>query len=142
LGSVRAGNANAELRIPWQLGQPTPPTPPRAVRSFARKKGRRECRYPPFPSAAVLRTPFCERSSRGHAPLHGAFRLGARGYNTDQTSEPSRRRCRCQICTQVVTDLSEKWLGKFLELLLSDARDLREFAPSLWTWPRHLAQGR
>src|SRR6266702_1619782 len=81
LGSVRAANANAELRIPRQLDQPAQLTPPRAVRFFARKKGRRECRYPPFRSAGPLRTPFCERSSRGHAPLQGAFRFGAPGYN-------------------------------------------------------------
>jgi len=40
----------------------------------------------------------------------------------------------------MVTDLSEKWLSKFLELLLSDASDLREFGFSLWICPRHLAQ--
>src|SRR6266567_2106377 len=140
LGSVRAANANAELRIPRQLDQPAQSTPPRAVRFFARKKPRQACRHPHLPSVGLLRTPFCERSSKGHAPLQGAFRVEARGYNTNQTSEHSRRRCHCQICMQVVTDLSEKWLRKFLKLLLSDASNLREFAFSLWTCPRHLAQ--
>src|SRR6266700_1665564 len=79
LGSVRAANANAELRIPRQLDQPMQSTPPRAVRLFARKKARQACRHPCLLSAGPLRTPFCERSSRGHAPLQGAFRLGARG---------------------------------------------------------------
>src|SRR6266516_1664090 len=85
LGSVRAANANAELRIPRQLDQPAQLTPPRAVRFFDRKKGRRECRYPPFPSAGLLHTPFCERSSRGHAPLH-------RRVRTFATKMPSPRR--------------------------------------------------
>src|SRR5205814_2623455 len=48
--------------------------------------------------------------------------------------------CRCQIRAQVVTDLSEKWIRKFLELLLPDARNLCELAFTLWTCPRHLAQ--
>src|SRR6266550_8625284 len=69
LGSGRAANANAELRIPRQLDQPTQSTPPRAVRFFARKKERRGRRYPRLPSAALLRAPSRERSSRGHAPF-------------------------------------------------------------------------
>src|SRR6266478_7870661 len=69
LGSVRAARANAELRIPRQLDQLTQPTPPRAVRFFPRKKGWRECRHPPFPSAGLLRAPSRGRSSRGHAPF-------------------------------------------------------------------------
>src|SRR5437763_7044154 len=69
LGSVRAANANAELRIPRQLAQPTQSTPPCAVRFFARKKARQACRHPCLLSAGLLRTPFCERSSRGHAPF-------------------------------------------------------------------------
>src|SRR6266566_2261231 len=81
LGSVRAANANAELRIPRQLDQPTQSTPPRAVRFFARKKPRQACRHPHLPSAGLLRIPFRERSSRGHAPLQGVFRFGAPGYN-------------------------------------------------------------
>src|SRR5882724_2126212 len=81
LGSVRAANANAELRIPRQLDQPTQSAPPRAVRFFARKKPQQACRHPHLPSAGLLRTPFCERSSRGHAPLQGVFRFGAPGYN-------------------------------------------------------------
>src|SRR5207249_11742320 len=68
LGLVRAANANAELRIPRQLGQPTRPAPPRAVRFFARKKARQACRHPCLLSAGLLRPPFRERSSRGHAP--------------------------------------------------------------------------
>src|SRR5881296_413443 len=127
LGSVRAANANAELRIPRQLDQPAQLTPPRAVRFFARKKARQACRYPHLPSAGPLRTPFCERSSRGHALL-------------PDPSERSRRRCHRRAGAKVFTDLSQEWLGKFLELLLSDARDLREFAFTLWTCPRHLAQ--
>src|SRR5881227_4124763 len=55
-------------------------------------------------------------------------------------SERSRRRCHRRAGAKVFTDLSQEWLGKFLELLLSDARDLREFAFTLWTCPRHLAQ--
>jgi len=42
----------------------------------------------------------------------------------------------------VLTDLSQEWLRKFLEFLLSDARDLRELTLALWTRPRHLAQCR
>src|SRR5438874_5991487 len=45
LGSVRAARANAELRIPRQLDQPTQSTPPRGVQFFARKKVWRECRH-------------------------------------------------------------------------------------------------
>src|SRR5438067_3161460 len=78
LGSVRAANAHAELRIPRQLAQPTQSAPPCAVRLFARKKARQACRHPCLLSAGLLRRPFRERSSRGHAPLHRAFRLGAR----------------------------------------------------------------
>jgi len=81
LGSVRAARANAELRIPRQLDRPTQSPLPRAVRFFAKKKGWRKCRHPPFPSAGLLRTPFCERSSRGHAHYKGRSKL-KRGATT------------------------------------------------------------
>src|SRR5438046_9207117 len=55
-------------------------------------------------------------------------------------SERSRRRCHGRARAKVLTDLSQEWLGKVLELVLSDARDLREFAFSLWRCPRHLEQ--
>src|SRR5437868_11084356 len=72
LGSVRAANANADLRIPRQPDQLRRATPPRAARFFARKKERRGRRYPRVPSAALLRAPSRERSSRGHAPFFKA----------------------------------------------------------------------
>src|SRR5947199_10824179 len=69
LGSVRAANANAELRIPRQLEQPAQLTPPRAVRFFARQKARQTSRYAHLQSADPLHTPFDERTSRDNAPL-------------------------------------------------------------------------
>src|SRR5437870_3508543 len=81
LESVRTAKTDAALRKQWQLDRLKRPAPPRAVRFFARKKARQACRHPHLLSADLLRTPFCERSSRGHAPFPGAFRLGARGYN-------------------------------------------------------------
>src|SRR5947207_14442369 len=65
LGSVRAANANAELRIPRQLDQPAQLTPPRAVRFFARMKSRQACRYQHLAQAIPLRSPFCPRSRLG-----------------------------------------------------------------------------
>src|SRR5438105_10375226 len=58
----------------------------------------------------------------------------------NKMSEHLRRSCHRRFRTLVFLDLSQKWLRKFLELLLSDARDLREFAFSWWAYPRHLAQ--
>src|SRR4029077_8470187 len=63
---IRTANANAELRRPRQLYKSTRATPQRAGLFFARKEERPERRYPRLPSAARLRTPSCERSSRGH----------------------------------------------------------------------------
>src|SRR5439155_17525227 len=94
--------------------------------------------YPHLLSAGLLCTPFRERSSRGHAPLQG--HLDNKRVCRNKTSEHSRRRCHCQVRAKVFTDLSQEWFRKFLELLLSDARELREFAFSVWTCPRHLAQ--
>src|SRR5437764_8390536 len=68
LGSVRAARANAELRIPRQLDQPTQSTPPRAVQFFARKKVWRECRHSRLLCADLPRPAFREENSRGHAP--------------------------------------------------------------------------
>src|SRR5438309_12061402 len=81
LESVRIAKADAALRKQRQLDRLKRPVPPRAVRFFARKKARQVCRHPLHLSAGLLRTAFCERSSRGHAPLQGAFRFGAPGYN-------------------------------------------------------------
>src|SRR5437764_9677981 len=91
LGSVRTANANAELRIPRQLDQPTRATPPRAVRFFARKEAGQVCRDPHLLSAALLRIAFCERSSRGHARFAKRLRTFATKMSSPSQSEGVHR---------------------------------------------------
>src|SRR3954454_13487622 len=83
-----------------------------------------------------------EGNSRGYAPLQQRrdFRAVPNTEETNTSERLRRRGYRQVIQANVLADLSEKWLGKFLEFLLSDAADFREFAFALWTCPRHLAQ--
>src|SRR6478736_3167752 len=92
---IRAMNANAELRRPRQIYQPTRATP-RAGRFFARKEERPERRYPRLPSAALLCTPFRKRKAAEVMPL------GKGG------SERSRRRCHRRAGAKVLTNLCQE----------------------------------
>src|SRR5205085_9061434 len=77
---------------------------------------------------AVLRTTSRERDAAEVMPL------------LQGVSERSRRRCHRRVGANVLTDLSQECLRKFLEFLLSDSGDLCELAFTLWTRLRHLAE--